>query len=166
MKNEKLYNLIFPIWMLLFLPPVIFMTLGGNFIIDSIVLVITYYAFKLNNMGTNLKSFYKESILKVWIFGFIADIIGASILFTIISLGQGLSYELTSAISYDPFRYLIAFFIIIFAMMVSGFFIFLFNYKYTFNNLISDKTLKFKVAFTIAIITIPWTFLLPTKWFY
>lgn len=164
MNNIKLYNLIFPIWILIFFPPVIFITLGGNFIIDSIVLVICYYVFKLNNSGINLKTFYKKSILFVWIYGFLADFIGALLLFT--TQGIGFSYELSAAILYDPFSNPFAVMIIVISMMVSGFFVFLFNVKFSFKNQIIDKKLKFKVALTIAIITIPWTFLLPTKWFY
>jgi len=37
MKQIKLNNVIFPIWMLLFIPPVIFIALIGNFIIDSLM---------------------------------------------------------------------------------------------------------------------------------
>lgn len=167
-KSTKLYNLIFPIWFLLFFPPVIFLTLAGNYIIDSLVLVICFSIYKIAGLGLNLKSFYKQSILKVWGYGFLADIIGASILFVLGLLGEslGLSYELTSAICYDPFSKPLAVIIILGATLVSAAFIFLFNYKYSFKNLIEDKTLRFKIALTIAIVTAPWTFLLPTKWFY
>ena len=167
MKQTKLYNVIFPIWFLLFFPPVIFITLVGNFIIDSLVILLCFFVFKLMETQ-NLKAFYKKSILKVWLFGFLADIIGASILFTTGILGDsfGLPYELISAINYDPFSSPIAFIIIIFAMIVSGVFMFIFNYRITFKKQIADKQLRFKVALTIAIVTIPWTFLLPTKWFY
>lgn len=167
-KSTKLYNLIFPIWFLLFFPPVIFLTIAGNYIIDSLVLVICFSIYKIARVGLNLKSFYKQSILKVWGYGFLSDIIGASILFVLGLLGErlGLSYELTSAICYDPFSKPLAVIIILGATLVSAAFIFLFNYKYSFKNLIEDKTLRFKIALTIAIVTAPWTFLLPTKWFY
>jgi len=168
MKQIKLYNVIFPIWFLLFFPPVIFITLVGNFIIDSLVIMACFFIFKLTNIRNNLKTFYKKSILRVWIFGFLADIMGAAILFLLGILGDrwGLPNDLITGINHGPFSHPVAVIIIIFAMLVSMVFIFLFNYKITFKNQIEEKILRLKVAITIAIVTIPWTFLLPTKWFY
>lgn len=168
MKQIKLYNVIFPIWFLLFFPPVILITLVGNFIIDSLVLLACFFAFKLTGSEQDLKTFYKRSILKVWIFGFIADIVGAAILLATVILGDslGLPDKLILAINYDPFSHAGAVFIIIFAMLISAFFICLFNYKITFKEQIREKQLRLKVALAMAIVTIPWTFLLPTRWFY
>ncbi|HHY73404.1 MAG TPA: hypothetical protein GX497_09280 [Bacillus bacterium] len=168
MKDIKQYNVIFPIWFLLFFPPVIFITLFGNFLIDSFVTMACFYMFKLSGTHKNLWTFYKKSILKVWLFGFLADIIGALILFLVAMVGGeiGLSYELTTAISYDPFSHPIAVVIILISMLVASYCIFIFNYKITFKSVIEEKRLRFKVALTIAIITTPWTFILPTKWFY
>ena len=167
MKDIKAYNLIFPIWVLLFFPPVIFITLVGNFLIDSIVIIACFYFLKVTKIEFRLKNFYKKNILRVWVFGFIADIIGAVFLFMItISETFGLSYELASAIAYDPFSEPCAVLIICVAMLISTICIFVFNYLYTFKNTIEDKKLRVKLALTIAILTIPWTFLLPTKWFF
>ncbi|MFA9422289.1 MAG: hypothetical protein ACERLG_01835 [Sedimentibacter sp.] len=168
MKRIKLYNMIFPIWFLLFFPPVILLTLLGNFIIDSLVVIVCFYMFKLKNTKNDLKTFYKKTIFKVWIFGFLADIIGASILFLLVILEDflGLPQEFIRGISYDPFSNLAAVIMIVFAMIVSSLFIFIFNYKFTYNKQIEEKRLRLKVALTIAIFTIPWTFILPTKWFY
>lgn len=168
MKEVKLYNVNFPIWFLLFFPPVIFITLAGNFIIDSLVIIICFYLFKLADVHNDLKTFYKKSALKVWLFGFLADIIGAAILFVTGILGDslGIPNKLISGINFDPFSSPAAVCVIAFAMMVSGVLIFLFNYKVTFKQIIEERSLRAKVALTTAIITIPWTFLLPTKWFY
>lgn len=168
MKQIKLYNVIFPIWFLLFFPPVIILTLVGNFIIDSLVIVACFFAFKLAIIGNDLKTFYSKSILKVWIFGFISDIIGAAILFMLGILGDsfGLSYEMIHGINYDPYSYPWAIVAIVLSMLVSAVFIFIFNYKITFKEVIDDKKLRLKVAIALAIVTMPWTFLLPTKWFY
>ena len=56
--------------------------------------------------------------------------------------------------------------IVVFAMLVSGVLIFLFNNKVVLNRLKEDKKTRLKAALAIAIVTMPWTFLLPTKWFY
>lgn len=169
MKQVKLYNLIFPIWFLLFFPPVIFVTLIGNFVIDSLVIILCFFMFKLGNAQNNLKTFYKKNILPVWKFGFLADIIGALLLFLLVTFDFGaieLPYELSSAISYDPFSNPLAVIIILFAMLISTIFIFIFNYKFTFKDQFENSKLRFKVSLTIAILTMPCTFLLPTKWFY
>lgn len=168
MKTTKLYNVIFPIWLLLFFPPVIILTLIGNYLIDSLVVVICYYVFKLNIVQDSLKSFYKKSIIKVWLFGFLADFIGAVILFSMGITGDmfRLPYEIISAINYDPFSHPVAVIIIAIVTLIAGFFIFFFNYKITFKDLLEDKALRFKVSLTLAIVTMPWTFFLPTKWFY
>ncbi|WP_066507514.1 hypothetical protein [Abyssisolibacter fermentans] len=166
MKEIKLYNVIFPIWIILFLPPVILFTLAGNFVIDSLVVIGCFYAFKLRNYQFDLKSFYKKNILKVWIFGFIADFIGAIILFltlTVVDNTFDIPYEVTNAISYNPFSNVAGFLTVVFAMLVSCLFIYLFNYYRTFKY-IKEVKLRFKLALTIAIITIPWTFLIPYKW--
>lgn len=164
----KAYNVIFPIWLLLFFPPVIFISLAGNFVIDSFVIIVCFFMYKLTYQNLTLKTFYKKSFLKVWLFGFLADILGAAFLFLVLFLGSGLGlpYEIEAGISYDPFSSPIAVVIIIISMLISSFFIFLFNYKFTFKTLIVEKAMRIKVALTIAIITTPWTFLLPTKWFY
>ncbi len=167
-RTTKLYNVIFPIWFLLFFPPVILVTLVGNYIIDSLVIIACFCAYKLADLEFELKTFYKKSILKVWLYGFLADIIGAAILFLLGICGDifGLSYEVTSAICYDPFSHPLATFIIIGSILISAAFIFLFNYKFVFRNQIQENALRFKIAITLAIITAPWTFLLPTKWLY
>lgn len=167
MKGIKLYNVIFPIWLLLFFPPVILVTIVGNFIIDSLVICICYFAFKLSD-NLALKTFYTGSIYKVWVFGFMSDLIGAAILFTTGILGDslGIPYEIYSAINFDPFSNPVAVAIIVLAMAVSALLIFLLNYKVTFKKLIADRHMRLKLALAIAIVTMPWTFLLPTKWFY
>lgn len=167
MKETKLYNVIFPIWLLLFFPPVILVTIVGNFIIDSLVICLCYFAFKLSD-NLALKTFYTGSIYKVWVFGFMSDLIGAAILFTTGILGDslGIPYEIYSAINFDPFSNPVAVAIIVLAMAVSALLIFLLNYKITFKKMIADRHKRLKLALSIAILTLPWTFLLPTKWFY
>lgn len=168
MKQTRFYNIIFPIWLLLFFPPVIFITLIGNFVIDSLVIVLCYFIFKLAETQISLKTFYGKSILKVWIFGFLSDIAGAAILFFFGIWGDylGLPYELISGINSDPFSQPLALAIVLFSMLVSGLLIFVFNYNFTYNTQIEDKKLRLKVTLAIAVITMPWTFLLPTRWLY
>ncbi len=166
MKDGKLYNIIFPIWLFLFFPPIILFTLAGNFLIDSIVVIGSYYLFKAGE-GLSWLEFYKKSILKVWLFGFLADFIGAGLLFVCISLQDliGLSDAVIQGISFDPFSNVLALILVLVAMTISSLCILFFNHRFTFNKLIKDELIRWQVAILIAITTLPWTFLLPTKWF-
>jgi len=42
-KDIKLYNILFPLWMLLLFPQAWLIVLPGNFIIDSLVFLISSY---------------------------------------------------------------------------------------------------------------------------
>ena len=73
MKKEiKLYNVIFPIWMLILIPPLWLVALPGNFIIDLLVLYISMRILKIENRKLNIK----KAIWKSWIIGFAADFVG------------------------------------------------------------------------------------------
>ena len=166
-QETKLYNIIFPIWLMLFFPPVILITLAGNWIIDSAVLILCYYFFKPHK-EMDWMFFYKKSIVKVWLYGLLADFIGAVILYACVGLQDflGLSNEVINGISYDPYSNFLAFTLILISMLISGLFILLFNYNFTFRSLIKDELTRWKVAAFIAITTLPWTFLLPTRLFH
>lgn len=145
-KEIRLYNVLFPIWMLLIIPTAWIAVLPANFIVDSLVLLIT-----AKKIGILEKGVYKKHILRVWIFGFIADLIGAGIL-----LGSLYIFE-------DFFRgdELI---ITLPAMLVSAVMIFLFNYRFSFSEL--DKGARLRMALSFAIFTAPYTFLIPLNWIY
>jgi len=76
--------------------------------------------FKLPIDQVNVKTFYKKNILKVWIFGFLADIIGAAILFALGIWGDylGILYEIISGINYGPFSQPLAIVIIVCSMLI------------------------------------------------
>ncbi len=145
-KEIRLYNVLFPIWMLLIIPTAWIAVLPANFIVDSLVLLIT-----AKKIGILEKGIYKKHILRVWIFGFIADLIGAGIL-----LGSLYIFE-------DFFRgdELI---ITLPAMLVSAVMIFLFNYRFSFSDV--DKGARLRMALSFAIFTAPYTFLIPLNWIY
>ncbi|MFD3272999.1 hypothetical protein ACE3MS_23185 [Paenibacillus dendritiformis] len=168
MREIKLYNVIFPIWFIMFYPPIILVTLAGNFIIDSLVLLASAYAFGLASADQTLGLIYKKTIWKVWGFGFLADFIGALFLFSLLLLEgvQVLPREAISAVAYNPFHNLSGLMLVIIAMFISSSIIFILNYKFTFKKHIASPAQRLKVCLAIAIVTTPWTFLIPTQWFY
>ncbi|MBE7039656.1 MAG: hypothetical protein E7398_02880 [Ruminococcaceae bacterium] len=148
MKKEfKLYNVLFPFWMLMLFPQVWLIILPGNFIIDSLVLIISMYFLKLQQK----KEFYKKNILKIFGFGILADVAGCAymlLLMVVFQLGN-MGDELYLTLP---------------ALIISAMLIFILNYFISFKKY--DKKLRFKMALFFAIITAPYTFLIPSSWLY
>ena len=147
-KNDtKLYNVLFPFWMLLLFPQVWAIVLLGNFIIDSLVLIICMYALKM----TEKKRFYMRHIFPIWGFGMLSDIIGAAYMFLLMW-------------AFEVGRMGDELYLTIPALIISAILIFVLNYFVTFRK--SDKVLRLKLALTFAIVTAPYTFLIPSSWLY
>ena len=162
-KGIKLYNVIFPIWMLLFLPPVWLVVFPANFAIDSLVFRLGSKFAKLQN----ILAVYKKSILKIWGFGFLADLLGAGFLFLSFALEKPFwrPYEITAAISHHPWKHPIALTWTVGGLLIAGVSIFFFNYYWSFakTDLTSDQ--KKKLALALAVFTTPYLFLFPLDWF-
>lgn len=146
-KNVKLYNVLFPFWMLLLFPQVWIIVLPGNFIIDSLVLVISMFILKV----ADKKQWYKRHIIKIFLFGILSDIIGSAYMFLLtVAFGIGqMGDELYLTLP---------------ALLISSALIFVLNYFVTFKK--EDKLLRLKFALIFAIITAPYTFLIPSSWLY
>lgn len=146
-KEMRLYNVLFPFWMLLLFPQLWLIVLPGNFLIDSVVLAISVYCFKMDEK----KVFYKQHIFKVFGFGMLADVVGAGYLLLMMiyfQVGQmGDEWYLTVP-----------------ALILSAILIFVFNYFFTFRK--CDGRMRMKLALIFAIVTAPYTFLVPSSWLY
>ena len=88
-KDVKLYNMILPPFMLFFFVPTLWIVSAlGNFVIDSIVLLIIFnFLFTRNSLW----QLYKKSIIPVFLFGFLSDFLGVLYLMAI-SIGSGAEY--------------------------------------------------------------------------
>ena len=147
-KQVRLYNVLFPLWFLMLFPfPVMWLiVLPGNFLIDSLVLIVTLRVLKI----TDKKAWYKRYILKIFGFGMLADAIGAAFLFLM------LVTEISS-MGDEPW-------LTIPALLISAVLIFVFNYFVTFRR--AEKPFRLRLALTFAIVTAPYTFLVPSGWLY
>ncbi|WP_138159133.1 hypothetical protein [Peptoniphilus catoniae] len=160
-KDIKLYNMILPIWMLIIFPPAWIVTIPMNFIIDSLVLIVAMKVLSLDNR----KDIYKKTILPIVIFGYLSDLIGGGLL-TALSIFNDFyhffkfSNELSFSIAYAPTESLASFLIVSFFVIVSGIFIYIFNYKLSFKKLSLSCEIKKKLALALAIFTAPYTFLI------
>lgn len=146
-NTVKLYNAYFPFWILLLFPQVWLIVLPGNFIIDSLVLIVSLLILKV----ADKKQWYKQYILKIYAFGMLSDIAGGAFLLLIICgfrLGT-MGDELYLTVP---------------ALMVSAVLIFVLNYFITFKAI--DKPLRRKFSLIFAIVTAPYTFLIPSSWLY
>lgn len=148
MKKEiKLYNVLFPFWMLLLFPQVWLIVLSGNFIIDSLVLLVSMYLIKIKDK----KIFYKSNILKIFGFGMLSDILGSAYMLLMMVWVQigGMGDDLYLTLP---------------ALVISAALIFVFNYFITLRKY--DIKMRLKLALTFAVITAPYTFLIPSSWLY
>lgn len=177
-KNEKLYNLILPPYLLMvFVPWLALLSIVGNFIIDSIVLIIiSFIVFKNYD-----RYFYKRNIWKVWLLGFFADFVGAFYLFSGSQLGyvyinkeqqidSGFVYNLMDGMNNVTNHsdvvtvYSVGF--ILSAIILASIAIFLLDYLIVFRKVDMTKKQKVLSALSFAIFTAPYTFLLPSNLFY
>ena len=140
LNETKLYDFIFPIWFMWLYPQLWIYILLGNFLIDSVIYVISMFILKMEN---KLK-LYKEHIFPIFIFGLVSDFFGS--IFILILNAFGIS------VSGDDYL------LIAIAVLVSAILIFVFNYVGTFNEL--NKRDRLVLSLIFAIITAPYTFFL------
>ena len=137
-----------PLWWIIILP--------ANFIIDSIVFIAALTFLKIPEKKAN----YKKCILRIWGYGFLADVIGAGFLFVLLLFDY-----LGSDIAYNPLSSPTAFVATSAGVILAGICIYFFNYKKVLPLLeIADHKRK-KLAIVLAVVTAPYTMYLPTEFF-
>lgn len=162
MKNGKLYNIFFPIWFLLVFPISWLVVLPVNFIIDTFIVICT-----LKFLGIiNIKKIYKKVILKVWLIGFFADILGCTLLFLKNDIPNSLYNSVKNKVVWNPFINTQTVILILSSILISIFFLYYLNLKVSFKNIDIEKKNKEKLAAVLAIITAPWILLFPIHLIY
>lgn len=169
-KDVKLYNIIFPVWLIWLIPITWIIVLPANFLIDLTVIVLTLKHLKV----LEIKQKAKSTIFKTWIFGFIADFIGTIFMFlsNIISIDSTTPFgrwwydNITNAVAYFPFSSAYSVLWITICVVITAIFIYIFNYKICFKKLEIADYQKKKLALSMAIFTAPYLFFLPTSWFF
>ncbi len=148
-KDYKLYNMIIPPFFIIgFTFPLLAVSIVGNFIIDSlVVLLISLILFKKIDI-----SFYKKKILSVYFLGFASDLTGILFLTLLALTGAGSSFY-TDSNTYNAA-------VLILGIIISAAAIFVFNYFATFRKSDMSRKQKFISALLLAVLTAPYTFLL------
>lgn len=158
MKKIKLYNVLFPIWMIVWFPtPLWLILIPLNYGMDYLVL-------RLTSKDLDTKLINKLSI-KTCLIGFLADFVGALFLFLLIYLGGALNISIFDNIGWNPFASIISLFAIVVAIGISGFIIYKLNKKLFIKNNINNDKAKY-ISKWLTIITSPYLYLIPTMLFY
>lgn len=71
-RQTRIYNVIFPIWILILFPQLLVFVIPGNLIVDCAVLFFTLLALKHTQKGAVVKKLW----WRFWLLGFAADAIG------------------------------------------------------------------------------------------
>ena len=172
MKREtRLYNVIFPIWILMFWPnpPVFLVTLFGNLAIDCAVVALALLALRHSAKGAVLRRCW----WKVWLYGFLSDVIGAvwlaAGLFGAWALdadgtAAGWVSDFAMAMTLNPFRDPLALVWTAIGVAAAGVCIYFFDRR-VFRRIPELEGRQGRVlALTMAIATAPWLFLIPIYW--
>lgn len=172
MKNLKLYNVFFPVWLLILIPFTWVIAIPVNFIVDSLVIFISLKFLKIEEAFQK----YKKVIFKVFIFGFLSDFIGSVFLILVTYLGtiggelsaftKWFEKNIVSYMMSNPIANIYAFTIVALAVLLAGICIYFFNLKISFKNLDIDEKDKRKMALIMAIFTAPYLFFLPVSLIY
>lgn len=160
MKQTRLYNVIFPIWLLFLVPAFWLITLPANLMIDCAVVLLTLIALK----HTQKKAILKQVWWGVWLMGFAADFVGALFLLPSMFLLGYLPEPWDSwlePVMYNPFKSWLAFVVTLIAVALSGVCIYFFDRRGMAScEQLTDRE-RHIVALTLAIVTAPWTFFIP-----
>lgn len=154
MKNTKLYNVFFPIWLIMMIPPFVLVAAAVNLIIDGAVILIMLYLKKAEMERKELLA----SILSAWGFGMLTDYIGMLIL---LFIGMNFDFLEVYNVWKDPLSLVV--YIIVIASV--GWIIFKFNYNMFLKKGL-DGNLSQRIGVAMGVITAPWTFLIPSNWLY
>lgn len=146
-KDVRLYNVLFPMWMLVTLPVIWYIIIPGNFIIDSLVLIIAMKVLKMEDG----KGFYKKHILPVFGLGFLADILASIPMWLGMYLEFGGAYGDSLVLTLP-------------GVLLAAVLIFVFDYFVSFRK--CEKPLRKKLALIFAVATAPYTFLIPSSLLY
>ncbi len=143
-KTIKLYNMIFPLWMLMWFPHLILFVLPANFIIDSLVFVLSLMILKVGDKGR----WYRNHIFGIFGCGMLADFTGAAFMVFLTFVGVGSRGD--------------ELYLTVPGLLVAAAMIFIFDYFFTFKK--ADGKLRFRLSLIFAVVTAPYTFLVPSGW--
>ena len=160
-KQTRLYNVIFPIWLIVAIPsPLWLVILPGNLIVDCAVLFFALLALKHTRKGAVVKKLW----WRFWLLGFAADAIGVAWMFLgmLAYLPFGEVWENTVGhISHNAFANPWAFLWTLAGVALVGVCIYFFDKRAMKScDLLTDREKRI-IALAMAVVTAPWLFFIP-----
>ena len=157
MKNYKLYNVLFPLWMLILLPATWLVVIPANFIIDSLVLILALHFW----LKKPIKEIWKKSIIKVFVLGFLSDFVGAGFLLGGLYVSSWFDFGTVFEETCNGPQSFGGFLVLLFAVALSAICIYFADLKIAFKKLDLEISEKKKLALALAVLTAPYTFFIP-----
>ena len=156
-NNIKLYNVMFPIWFFFFFPVMWLVILPVNFLVDSLVLWLSAKRQQVDDR----KTLWNKNILPVLGIGFLADLIGAALVFLIyLVVAESPLVDTWMNPVFFPGTCIIS----LPGVALAGWMIYLLNKKLTFRKSQLDPAVIHKICLHLAIFTAPYTMLIPLYW--
>lgn len=169
-KSVKLYNLIFPVWIVWLYPVTWVGIVPLNILVDFLVTLLALKLMKIENP----MAIIRKSLAKTVALGFVADIIATAVLM-ILSFGiygtrnnfakwfyDNIAVPIFNNYYTTPWGILV----MVLAVAFAGYLVYIFNRKFSFRHTdLSESQIK-KVSVTLAALTAPYLFLIPTDVFY
>lgn len=152
--SKKVFNMGFHPTFLYIFPMAWVVSLPFNFLIDSIVLLIGFKVFGKEKVWHN----WKKSIVLSWIFGYVSDLTAAFLMLAFEFVAGEMFHTSVMA---NPFRGPGQFLCTLFAVLLAGALIYVFNAKIALRKTELDDKAKKKVALLMAIATMPYLFFVP-----
>lgn len=82
------------------------------------------------------------------------------------AIGEWWYDNITNAVSFNPFRSIFAILWVTICVAITAILIYIFNYKVVLKKSNLEESQKKKLALSLAVFTAPYTFYIPTQWFY
>ena len=152
-KDLRLYNVMFPVWMIIWFPTWLWLLLiPANYLLDRLVLRWSLSGYEDRN------AFCRQNAWKICLSGFLGDFAGALVLFGAYVASEN---PLSNAIAYAPFSNTIALLVTMLSVTLSGVCIYLLD-KWLLKRSGLDVRLSRRSALYLALITAPYLYFFPS----
>lgn len=157
-KEIRLYNILFPVWMLVWWPSWLWLILIPlNYGVDALVLHLSL------PRDADRRAFGRKNAWKICLAGFLSDFLGSALLFALYVMD--LSGDFSYHIAYDPFGSIPALLTALAAAALSAGAIFLLD-RWILRRAGLDAEGARRAARNLAIFTAPYLFLFPSGLLY
>ena len=164
-RDTRIYNVIFPVWMIVWLPSWLWLFLiPANYLIDWLV-----FKLSLRKLGLD-ETIARKHNWKTCICGFVSDFIGAMLLAAAlfgtesVITGDALA-DFQNNLVLNPWRSIPSLLVAFLGVALAGVCIYFLNKKIVLMNLVTKEQAHY-IALRLAIFTAPYLYLLPMEWFW